>query len=444
MSSEIVLKAENIGKRYEIYEAPHHRLLQTLLRGRKQFFKEFWALRNISFEIKKGETIGIIGRNGSGKSTLLQVIAGTLAPTAGSVSVNGRIAALLELGSGFNPEFTGRENVYMNGAIMEFSKAEMDEKFDRIVAFADIGEFIDQPVKIYSSGMYVRLAFAAAINVDPNILIIDEALAVGDMNFQAKCITALMRLKEKGATILFVSHDVGSVKSLCDRALYLEHGGLKAIGAASDVAELYVRVMREEMNEEHQKFMRTLANSRSEEQNIAIADALPVHFKTSEEFSKRAALFRYGTGEVKVTLIELLDFHNEPVAVVDFNQEVKVRIYFESFSKKNISVNIYICDDKKNNIAGCGFRHVDQPCLKTQAGGKYMAEYAFRLPLQEGHYSLRAQVTAPVILNETAEFLDVVENAVVFRVKRWEKARVWSKVHLFSEFKLKQFSHCNA
>jgi len=218
MSSEIVLKVENIGKRYEIYEVPHHRLLQTLLRGRKQFYKEFWALRDVSFEVKKGECLGIIGRNGCGKSTLLQIIAGTLAPTTGSVSVNGKIAALLELGSGFNPEFTGRENVYMNGAIMGLSKAEMDQKFDEIAAFADIGEFIDQPVKIYSSGMYVRLAFAAAINVDPDILIIDEALSVGDELFQRKCFSRIEAIKSSGATILFVSHSGGTIVELCDRA----------------------------------------------------------------------------------------------------------------------------------------------------------------------------------------------------------------------------------
>ena len=442
MSSEVVLKVENVGKRYEIYEAPHHRLLQTLLRGKKQFYKEFWALKDISFKINKGECLGIIGRNGCGKSTLLQIIAGTLAPTLGSVSITGKVAALLELGSGFNPDFTGRENVYMNGAIMGFSRAEMKRKFDDVAAFADIGEFIDQPMKIYSSGMFVRLAFAAAISVDPDILIIDEALAVGDMNFQAKCMTALTRLREKGATVLFVSHDVGAVRSLCNRAVYLEHGGLKDVGVAADVAEHYVRVMREEMNEEHRRYARTSTGFPCDKQKDTVlpGGVSSAEYKAPEEFAKRVALFRYGTGEVKIAFVELLDLDNEPVSVVEFNQPLKVRVYFESFSERPVSVNMCVRDDKKNNIAGCGFPHVDQPYLMTRPGGRYVVEYVFRLPLQEGCYSMRVQITVPVIPNETAEFLDVVEDAVVFRINTWEKARVWSKTHLFSQFALKQFA----
>ncbi len=240
MSSNVVLKVENVGKRYEIYEAPHHRLMQTLLRGRKQFYKEFWALKDISFEVRKGETIGIIGRNGCGKSTLLQIIAGTLAPTTGSVSVNGKVAALLELGSGFNPEFTGRENVYMNGAIMGFSRAEMDKKFNNIAAFADIGEFIDQPVKIYSSGMYVRLAFAATINFDPDIMIVDEALSVGDAYFQAKCYERIAAYQKKGNTLLLVTHSIGDIVKHCSRALLIREGGVLMDGLPRDVTNLYM------------------------------------------------------------------------------------------------------------------------------------------------------------------------------------------------------------
>ncbi|MCQ9186739.1 ABC transporter ATP-binding protein, partial [Streptomyces sp. IBSBF 2953] len=181
------------NKCYHIYDKPHDRLKQMLMRGRRQYFKEFWALRDVSFEIKRGETVGIIGRNGSGKSTLLQMICGTLNPTSGTVQTNGRIAALLELGAGFNPEFTGRENVYMNGAILGLTEDQVDARFEEIAAFADIGDFIEQPVKTYSSGMFVRLAFASNIMSKPEIMIVDEALSVGDMNFQAKCMTALTR-----------------------------------------------------------------------------------------------------------------------------------------------------------------------------------------------------------------------------------------------------------
>jgi len=193
-------------------------------RQQKQYFREFWALQDVSFEIKKGETIGIIGRNGSGKSTLLQMICGTLTPTSGSIQTNGRIAALLELGSGFNPEFTGRENVYMSGAVLGLTRDEVDAKFDEIIAFAGIGEFIDRPVKTYSSGMYVRLAFSVAINVDPGILIVDEALAVGDVNFQAKCMQKFEAFRNKGITIILVSHDLGSILQFSDRCVLLDKG----------------------------------------------------------------------------------------------------------------------------------------------------------------------------------------------------------------------------
>lgn len=239
MSSNVILKVENVGKRYEIYEAPHHRLMQTLFRGRKQFYKEFWALKGVSFELKKGECLGIIGRNGSGKSTLLQIIAGTIAPTTGSVSADGRVAALLELGSGFNPEFTGRENVYMNGAIMGFSRAKMDKKFDEIAAFADIGEFIDQPIKIYSSGMMVRLAFAVAVSIEPEILIVDEALSVGDTFFSIKCNARIAEMQKKGVTFLFVTHDMLSVRTLCSRAMLLENGENKYCGDVLKAISFY-------------------------------------------------------------------------------------------------------------------------------------------------------------------------------------------------------------
>lgn len=245
-SDDIAVRVEGLSKCYHVYERPQDRLKQGLWRGRKQFYREFWALRDISFEVRKGETIGIIGRNGSGKSTLLQIIAGTLTPTSGTVQVTGRIAALLELGSGFNPEFTGRENVIMNGAILGLSQADIASRFDEIAAFADIGEFIDQPVKTYSSGMIVRLAFAVSVCVDPDTLIIDEALAVGDMAFQFKCMQRLDQLSRSGVTLLFVSHDIAAVKAFCRRAVYLEKGKSRASGSAGDMAELYLMDMRAE------------------------------------------------------------------------------------------------------------------------------------------------------------------------------------------------------
>ena len=242
--SDFAVKVENLGKRYEIYDRPHDRLKQSLWRGRKKFHRDFWALRNVSFEVKKGETFGIIGRNGSGKSTLLQLICGTLTPTEGQIEVNGRVAALLELGSGFNPEFTGRENVYLNASVLGLSKEEIDSKYDEIVQFADIGDFIDQPVKTYSSGMQIRLAFSVIAHVDADILVIDEALAVGDVFFTQKCMRFLRNFQKNG-TILFVSHDTGAVLNLCQQALWLSEGAPRKMGKAKSVCEDYLAAFQE-------------------------------------------------------------------------------------------------------------------------------------------------------------------------------------------------------
>jgi lipopolysaccharide transport system ATP-binding protein len=261
MSSDIAIRVTNLSKCYQIYDNPRDRLKQFVLprfnraiAPLKQFvtrhpspvtdyYKEFWALKDVSFEVKRGETVGIIGRNGSGKSTLLQMICGTLTPTGGTVETFGRVAALLELGSGFNPEFTGRENVYMNGAILGLSEDEVTARFDDISVFADIGDFIEQPVKMYSSGMMVRLAFAVAINVDPQILIIDEALSVGDELFQRKCFSRIDRIKQSGATILFVSHSGGTVVELCDYAILLDAGEKLTMGLPKTIVGKYQKLI---------------------------------------------------------------------------------------------------------------------------------------------------------------------------------------------------------
>lgn len=409
----------------------------------KNYAREFWALRDVSFEVKKGETVGIIGRNGSGKSTLLQLICGTLHATSGTIETQGRIAALLELGSGFNPEFTGRENVYMNGAIMGLSHDESNARFEDVAAFADIGEFIEQPVKTYSSGMFVRLAFASNIMAKPEIMIVDEALAVGDMNFQAKCMTALTRIQERGATVLFVSHDIGALKSLCSRGIYLERGSMKVIGKASEVAEQYIKVMREEMNAEHRKFVRVASeftlekrdNNRTEEDSEWAPD---LTFKRSGEFAKRAAAHRYGSGGARITFAELLNMRDDPIEIAEFNQEVKLRIYIEASCAQHISVNFYILDDKKINLTGSGFIQAGHELLSANYGGHYLVEYIIKLPFQDGPYSVRLQVTSPVTISETAEFLDVIEDALTFRVMKMNSGRVWSKMYLFPKLNVKR------
>ncbi|MFL0556303.1 MULTISPECIES: ABC transporter ATP-binding protein [Paenibacillus] len=243
MSSNISISVKDVSKCYRIFDRPQDRLKQSFVKNKK-YYKEFWALKNVSFDVFRGQTVGIIGRNGSGKSTILQIIANTLKPTSGEVAVNGRVAALLELGSGFNPEFTGRENVIMNCTIMGLSSTEIQQRLPLIEEFAEIGDFINQPVKLYSSGMFVRLAFACAINVDPDILVIDEALAVGDMRFQLKCMDKIKSFQKEGKTILFVSHDSYSIRNICDEAIWMMDGHIYRRGDAKVIIEEYQDYMK--------------------------------------------------------------------------------------------------------------------------------------------------------------------------------------------------------
>lgn len=248
---DIAIRVEGLTKCFQLYDSPGHLLRQQIvaraarLFGRQppQYFREYWALKGIDFQVRRGETVGIVGRNGAGKSTLLQILCGTLAPTAGVVDIRGRVAALLELGAGFNPEFTGRENVYLNGAILGISRAEIERRFDDIAAFADIGEFIERPVKSYSSGMYVRLAFAVSACVEPDVLIVDEALAVGDAKFQAKCFRRFEELVARGTTILLVTHSIEQITRHCDRAILLEGGVVHQEGPPKDVANTYLDLL---------------------------------------------------------------------------------------------------------------------------------------------------------------------------------------------------------
>lgn len=250
MNSDVIISVNKVSKKFRRYASVAEGIKEVLHPLRKKYHTEFWALKDVSFEVKRGETVGLIGKNGSGKSTLLQLICGVLQPTLGEVKVNGRVAALLELGAGFSPEFTGRENIYMNGALMGLTKEEIDGRFASIVDFADIGDFIDQPVKTYSSGMYVRLAFSVAINVDPDILVVDEALAVGDIGFQQKCLHHIESLKSQGVTILLVTHDIQMIKNYCERAAFLQHGNLKLLGEPEAVTEEYLKQNFENMQKD--------------------------------------------------------------------------------------------------------------------------------------------------------------------------------------------------
>lgn len=263
------ISVNDVTKIYKLYDSPMERFKEAIHPFHKQYSRPFYALRNISFQIEQGETVGIIGTNGSGKSTILKIITGVIQPSEGSVSVQGKVSALLELGAGFDMEYSGVENIYMNGTVLGFSREEMEKKKDEILDFADIGDFVYQPVKTYSSGMLVRLAFALAINVEPEILIIDEALAVGDAFFQAKCFEKLESIKASGTTILFVSHDIVSVKKLCSRAIWLDKGNLRESGDAREVCEKYLSMQIEEQNKQKKELVERMVLENTVKDEIA-------------------------------------------------------------------------------------------------------------------------------------------------------------------------------
>lgn len=448
MSSSVAIQVESVSKVYQLYDHPHDRLKQFIFprlqrlfrRPVKQYYHDFWALRDISFEIEKGETVGIVGRNGSGKSTLLQIIAGTLSPTFGSVKVNGLLTALLELGSGFNPEFTGRENVYLAGSIMGFSRQQMDNWFDDIVAFADIGSFIDQQVKFYSSGMYVRLAFATSIMVNPDIMIVDEALAVGDMKFQVKCMSALRRRQDAGATILFVSHDINAIRSLCTRAIYLDGGRMIEFGPAVEVANAYFKAMREEIDAELLQSQRGLSERAKPMNPISklprFDDAELPSVEQIQQFQQSVSMFRIGTGGARILYADLLDDQGNLLEMVEFNQSIWVRIIFEAHEEKELTVNFYIKDDKNIPITGSNLVLSNHPLLHVKPGERFLVKYhVTALPLQDGIYSVNVSLMEPTAssINAPVVFVDYIESAFVFNMAPRKEHKVWAKVFLFPQ-----------
>jgi ABC-type polysaccharide/polyol phosphate transport system ATPase subunit len=307
----VALRVEKVSKQYRIYERPGDRLKESLSRGLLRRHKEFWALRDVDFEIEAGTTVGIVGPNGCGKSTLLQIISGTLAPTHGDVWHQGRIAALLELGAGFDPEFTGVENVYMNAGLLGLTRRETDALFPAIERFAEIGPFLYQPVKTYSSGMYVRLAFAIAASVEPDILIIDEALAVGDAVFQHRCLRRINELHERGATVLFVSHDAAAVRALCSRAILLRAGSVIADGKPADVLNVYQKIVMER-------------EQAYDAESAAISSA--VEPQSDESLGPLSYAYRHGDGSAEILGAEITDAQQARVEIVESGEPLTLRV----------------------------------------------------------------------------------------------------------------------
>ena len=392
----VALRVENLSKQYRIYAKPIDRLKESLTRGRLKRHQEFWALKDVSFEIEKGTTTGIIGPNGSGKSTLLQIITGTLEPTHGSVYYDGRIAALLELGACFNPEFTGIENIFMNASLMGFSRAETDRLLPEIERFAEIGDFVHQPVKTYSSGMYVRLAFAIAATIEPDVLLVDEALAVGDSVFQNRCLRRIDELQERGTTVLFVSHDLAAVRALCSRAILMNHGSVIADGAPSDVLNLYQKIIME----------RELAYDAESERP---ADA---ELGELQIFEPPSFTYRHGNHAAELVAAELKDATHRSVEIVETGAALTMRIVARANRNMDNPVIGFLIRNR-HGISAFGTNTKEQQIEfgTVQRGEALEVKFAFNCWLGVDEYSISC-----AIHSRDGEAYDWMDGVIFFRV----------------------------
>ena len=392
------LRVEGVSKQYRIYARPADRLKETLTRGRWKTHREFWALHDISFEVEQGTTFGIVGPNGSGKSTLLQIVAGTLEPTHGSVHHTGRVAALLELGAGFNPEFTGIENVFMGASLMGFSRAQTEEMLPEIERFAEIGDFIYQPVKTYSSGMYVRLAFATAINSMPQILVVDEALAVGDAVFQHRCMRRLREMQESGMTILFVSHDPSAIRALCSRAVLLHAGRMETIGKPTEVLNQYQKLImaREEAYEAGQA-----APNEDEDITAAIGKSAPL-----------SCVYRHGDGSAEVLSAELFNAGHQPVELVESGEALLLRLRVRFNAEAEDPVCGFVLRNRHGiHLYGTNTEVQQADFGSVQRGQVFEVTFAFDCWLAPDSYS----VTVAVHSSDGVSF-DWCDEVLFFRV----------------------------
>ncbi len=427
-ANDITIKVENLSKCFHIYNQPQDRLKQSIFphlqslvgRPAKIYYSELWALRDVSFEIEKGETIGIIGRNGSGKSTLLQLICGTLTPTGGSVETKGRVAALLELGSGFNPEFTGRENVLMNAAVLGLSTEEITERFADIASFADIGEFMEQPVKIYSSGMVVRLAFAVQAMVDPDILIVDEALAVGDEKFQRKCFARLEELKSKGTSILFVSHSGTQIIELCGKALLLDHGMRLLYAQPLHVVRAYQKLIYAPVEKQA---MITQEYKQLDQSDADIVDWEPgsLVVESSEEVDKNyfdsglipETTTIYPLQGAEILSFRILDVDGNAVNLLLFGNEYQFEVSGKILaSREKIFFGIHIRTISGAVITGQRYPQDGLYVEKVNAGARFRVTYGFKMILSPGTYFSGGGVWSA----EEPNCLHRILDAVMFRV----------------------------
>ena len=401
------IRVESVSKQYRIYNRPVDRLKESLTRGRWKTHREFWALSNISFEIEAGTTTGIIGPNGSGKSTLLQIITGTLEPTHGTVWHDGRIAALLELGAGFNPEFTGIENVFMNASLIGFSKSETQRLMPEIMSFAEIGEFIYQPVKTYSSGMYVRLAFAIAIATVPQILIIDEALSVGDAVFQHRCTRRIKELQENGTTILFVSHDLGAIRALCSRVILLNDGRVEADGAPTYALNRYQKVI---MSREAAYLQESAEPQRIDprrEQNVGEQNVGEPKLSAAADET-----YRHGDGSAEILTVELLDTSGHPTEVVETGETLQCRVRVVFHAELDDPVFGFVIRNRHGiHLYGTNTKVQGIPTGRVRDGETLEVIFTFNCWLAPDSYSISIAVH-----DYAAVSFDWLDGALFFRV----------------------------
>ena len=385
MEKNLAISVQDVTKIYRLYDKPIDRLLEAMSITKKTYHKKFFALDKISFEIEKGTTVGIIGTNGSGKSTILKIITGVLNPSSGSVEVEGNISALLELGAGFNMDYTGIENIYMNGTMMGFSREEMEKKLPEILEFADIGDFVHQPVKTYSSGMFVRLAFALAINVEPEILIVDEALSVGDVFFQAKCYKKMEEIRQKGTTILMVTHDMGSVIKYCDKVILLNRGSFVAEGKAGEIVDLYKKILanRFEIEEEAEK------DKLPPESEAASTDKL-----MKESLSINPSVTEYGDGRAKIYDLGLIDSKGEISNLLIKGEEFTIKERIRFFADIKQPIFTYTIKDKKGTeLSGTNTMFELTDIEEVRAGDSYDVEFRQKMNLQGGEYLISMSCT---------------------------------------------------
>ncbi len=410
---------DRVSKSYSIYGNPGDRLKELLTLQRMKFHQDFWALRDISFEIKRGETFCIVGQNGSGKSTLLQMVAGILRPSAGTVEVNGRVSALLELGAGFNPEFSGRDNVYLNGSILGLSTRQIDQRYREIEEFAEIGDFIHQPVKTYSSGMVVRLAFAVAINVDPEVLLVDEALAVGDLYFRHRCMRKVHELRERGITILFVSHAAGDVKAIGDRTMWLEGGRIVDIGNTDRVVERYLAAMVE-------KDTAYLALKASQP-GPQWADAVTRPAEVIETIPNID--HRYGDGRAEVIGITLADPQGGPLALLHPNSKAVVRISVRANAYLKMPIVGFMMRNHLGiDFAGTNTSREEYQLSPMRPGDIYTVDFHLDMPeLYASSFSFSPAIADGSLVSY--QMCDWIDNAVTLQMANSD-AQVYGYQHL--------------